>query len=453
MKVSSSLILGLGATANACLTDREIEAEHEFALTGKWPSRPVESRDNVQTAAFPVSDSDRFSNGSTVPVGLGVDDRDLEAIMNPGEVRSALAGLQKEYPDDVELFSPPFETFEGRKFHGAVVGSDDPRVFIMSGIHARERGGPDNVIYFLADLLAARKDGTGVSWGGKNYTNEDVETALDAGIAVLPLTNPDGVAYDQETDSCWRKNRNTESSSGGSGRDVGIDLNRNYDFVWDVETAFAPEFANDAASDSPSSEIFHGTAAESEPETKAVVWALEQYKNISWFMDLHSVLGALLYGWGDDDVGTKDADQTFVNAEFDGKRGYTGQDPSGSEYKEYFTTDDLSVEKEYAEKMIAAMNEAGNVAYETYPAVDLYPTSGASNDWAMGRYYGKLACDSSRMFGLTLEFGHEGNAHPSCPFYPDADEFHHNVRQVAAGFMEMVLAAAGPAGEPLYPEC
>ena len=439
--------VGLSATANACLLESEKEAERQFARHGFYPEihRREGDLSARQSGTFPIGSGDRFSDG-TVPVGLGVDDRDLESILNVEEAASALSALAAEYPE-VTLFEPPYETYEGRKFPGAVVG-DNPRVFFMSGIHARERGGPDNVIYFLADLLAARKAGSGVTYGEKSYTAEEVETALSAGIVVLPLTNPDGVAYDQETGTCWRKNRNPESSSSGSGRDVGIDLNRNYDFVWDFETAFDAG-AGSPASNQPSSETFCGTSAASEPETQAVVWALDQYPNITWFMDLHSFAGSILYAWGDDEPGTDAPEQNFANTEFDGTRGIIGD----SAYKEYFTADDLKTEEDGTTKMLNAMNLAGNVKYDAYPAVGLYPTSGASNDYAMGRYYGKVSCGSSRMFGLTLEFGDESSSDPSCPFYPSATEYHQSVRQVGAGFFEMVLLAAGPAGEPLYLEC
>ena len=444
--------IGLSATAgNACLLESEKEADRHYARHGVYPEIQRRAGDVSTSATFPIGTGDRFSDGTVVPVGLGVEDRNLESIMNVEEVSSALRGLASGFPDEVELFEPPFETYEKRTLPGAIVGNN-PRVLIMSGIHARERGGPDNVIYFLSDLLAARKAGTGITYGGQSYTAEDVETALSAGIIVLPITNPDGVAYDQESGSCWRKNRNPESSSGG-GSDVGIDLNRNYDFVWDFETAFNLDGAGSPASNNPSSETFCGTAPASEPETQAVVWTLDQHPNITWFMDLHSFAGSILYAWGDDDPGSEAPEQNFANAEFDGKRGYTGEDPPDSVYKEYLTADDLKAEEDGTSAMVKAMIAAGGVTYDAYPAVGLYPTSGASNDYAMGRYYGKVACGSSRMFGLTLEFGVESSSDPSCPFYPSDSEFHDNVRQVGAGFMEMMLQAAGPAGEPLILEC
>ena len=445
--LSSIAALGLAASAvQGCLLPQEIEAERHARLTGQRPSRMGANRQPGASSAFGIGTGDRFSDNSTIPVGLGVDDRNLKSILNVEEVTSALQALKNGYPDQIELFNPPVKTFEGRSFPGAIIGAN-PKVFIMSGIHARERGGPDIVTYFLADLLAANKAGTGVSYGDQSYTAEDVKTALSAGVVTLPITNPDGIAYDQETGSCWRKNRNTESSSGGDGGDVGIDLNRNYDFAWDFEKAFSPE-AGEPASNDPASEIFCGTKPESEAETQAVVWALDNHPNITWMMDLHSYGPSLLYGWGDDDVGTDNTEQYFSNPDFDGKRGVLDDD-----YNEYLTPEDFKTETDGTNAMVKAMLAAGTSQYENYQAVGLYPTSGASNDYAMGRYYGKLSCDASRMFGLTLEFGSESTADPSCPFYPSDEEYHNNMRQVGAGFMEMLLLAAGPAGDPVYLEC
>ncbi|KFA45614.1 hypothetical protein S40293_08630 [Stachybotrys chartarum IBT 40293] len=444
--------LGLTSSVSACLLEHELEEEREYIRTGVRRSTIPEVDRRQVTNTFPIGTGDRFSGGCVAPVGLGVEERDLESILNVREISSALRGLKRKYPDEVELFTPPFTTYEGREIPAAVVG-DNPRVFIMSGIHARERGGPDNVIYFLADLLAARAAGTGVTYGPKSYTAEQVVTALSAGIIIMPVNNPDGVAHDQATNTCWRKNRNPESAVGAAnGRDIGIDLNRNYDFVWDFETAFNLDAASPASAD-PRAETFYGTGPASEPETQAVVWTLDQYRNVTWFMDLHSYAASLLYAWGDDDVQTEDPEQNFVNPAYDGKRGYVGEDPPNSTFREYYTEEDLKTEVDGTTIMVNAMNEAGFITYENYPAVGLYPTSGASNDYAMGRYYGKLSCDASRMFGYTLEFGLASRSFPGCGFYPNATEYHNSVRQVGAGFVEMLLLAAGPAGDPVYPEC
>jgi murein tripeptide amidase MpaA len=432
--------LGITSTVSACL----LESERTPGSGARRSRRSLASRQS--DAGFPIGQGDRFSDGS-FPVGLGVNDRNLESILSIDEVPSALQALKTEYPDQVELFTPPFKTHEGRELPGAVIG-DNPRVFIMSGIHARERGGPDNVIYFVADLLAAKKAGTGIAYADKSYTAEEVDTALSAGLVIIPATNPDGIAYDQSTNTCWRKNRNPESSSSGDAdaSDIGVDLNRNFDFLWDYEKFFDP--STSPASTNPSDETFYGTAAASEPETQAVVWALDQHQNISWFMDLHSMASTLLYSWGDDDAGTEDPQQNLDNPEYDGKRGVGGDDV----YREYTLPDDMTIEEEGVNAMVDAMKLAGSINYPAETAIQLYATSGASNDYAHARYYGKKACGSSRMFGLTLEFG-ESSSIGACPFYVTDELYHNNVRQVGAGFMQMALTAAGPAGDPLILEC
>jgi hypothetical protein len=74
--------------------------------------------------------------------------------------------------------------------------------------------------------------------------------------------NPDGrrKAEDPDTD-WWRKNvhRGSESCSSGT---YGVDINRNFPFMWGTE--------NDSTSKEPCRDDFMGTSAESEPETKAV---------------------------------------------------------------------------------------------------------------------------------------------------------------------------------------
>lgn len=453
MKLQAGLLIS-ALTASACLLPEEREVEYEFHTTGNRPSRSrwFPSHSKRQSSSFAIGKDDRFEDGSVAPIGLGVKDEQKYSILNPAEVGSGLRGLKAAHPDAVELFTPPFETHEGSKLRGALVGSE-PRVFLMSGIHARERGGPDHTLYFIGDLLAAHANGTGLKYGNTEYTAKDVEKALSAGAVVIPLTNPDGVAYDQGTDSCWRKNRHpTGSSDKPDG--IGVDLNRNFDFVFDYKTAFNMDADIDsAASDDPASEIYHGASAFSEPETQAIEWAVEKWNSsLTWFLDLHSYGGDILYAWGDDDAGTDLPEQNFVNPNFDGLRGFTGTDPPDSQYKEYLSSADLSTEVTVTRSMAAAMRAAGSVKYVPAPAVDLYPTSGGSNDWVMGRYYGG-ECGAGRVFGLCVEFGAPSAADYSCPFYPDAEEYHESMRQVGAGLMELMLAAAGTAGDPLFWEC
>lgn len=350
-----------------------------------------------------------------------------------------MKGLASTFGSDVKLIRPPFKTHQGVQMVGAAIGKN-PKLLIISGVHARERGGPDNVLYFISDLLHAKKAKKGLKYGKTTYTASQVRKALEGGIVILPLVNPDGVAYDQKTNSCWRKNRNPKSATGKD--DVGIDINRNYDFLWDYEKAFSKDADLWAVgSDDPASEVFHGLEPASEPETKSVVWAMNAYKGLTWFVDLHSFGGSILYAWGDDNPQSKKSGQSFANAKYNGRRGVTGdKEPVKTAYKEYIRADDLRGQISLAKKMKASMEKAGKTLYEVMESVGLYPTSGGSTDYALGRYYGKK-CGTSKLQGFTIEFGEESGS-PACPFYPTKDQYHDWMRQVGSGLMEVALKAA-----------
>jgi hypothetical protein len=452
MKLLATAALAAAALlpAQACLLDSEIVAEREHRLHGT-PIRRQQFFKRQASKGFPIGAGDRFKGGSVVPTGLGTSDRDLESVLNPQEVQSALKGLANAYPQ-IQLFSPPQHTYQNASLHGAFIGRQ-PRVFIMSGIHARERGGPDNVIYLIADLLEAHAQGTGLVYGNKTYTNADVQTALSVGIVVLPLVNPDGVAHDQATDSCWRKNRNPKSAAENSEVSIGIDLNRNFDFLWDYEKAFSPlAELSSAASNDPHSEIFHGLSPASEPETQAVIWTVDQFDGLSWFLDLHSFGGDVLYSWGDDNVQHTKPYENFANASYDGTRGFLGDDPAEAYFKEYMEPEDWDAELSVARKMVNAMDDAGSVEYMPLESVLLYPTSGASTDYMRGLYYGDK-CGAKKLKSLTVEFGRPSGDLGGCPFYPTREEYHDSMRSVDTGLMELLLNAAGPDGEPVWKTC
>ncbi|TQV98386.1 hypothetical protein V2A60_007870 [Cordyceps javanica] len=452
MKVQSVLPVAaaLCLTASASLLPHEIEAERYFALHGSYPDEPSHVLDARQGrgTGVPIGKGDRFVNGTVAPRGLSTEDRDMQTILTPEEVTSGLRALAGQYKD-VRFFNAPFQTYEDRTVSGIVIGAGEPRIYLEGGIHARERGGPDHMLYFLADLLEARDKGTGIKYGAKSYTNQQVLTALSAGIVSMPLVNPDGVAYDQRTNSCWRKNRNPRSATGTS--DVGVDLNRNFHFLWDYRKHFVKNAA--PASDSPRAETFHGTGPFSEPETQNAAWIAQQHTNLTWFLDLHSMGGQILYGWGDDNAQTTDTSQNFMNPAWDGKRGVTGDSTEGRVYKEYIDAEDLQAQLSTATAMASAMNAAGDGVTTRFSPLEssgLYPSSGGSADWFLGRYYSHT-CNAGRVNGLVIEFGKASSL--SCPFYPTQPEFHNSMRQVAAGLMEIVLAAAGKNGQEKIWKC
>lgn len=368
---------------NALLTEEQIAY-----LTNEYKDKPEVSihKQNVKRAATaPIGTGDRFKSGTVAPVGLGTQasGSSISSIMNVGEISSAIQALVKTY--GVNTITLPYKTFNGASQTAAFVGAGTDksayRLYLSAGMHARERGGPDNLIYWISDLLAASKAGTGLTYGRKTYTNAQVKSVLAAGIVFFPLVNPDGVTYDQSTGSLWRKNRNTKSGSSGSS--VGVDLNRNFDFLWNFRKYFDPN--ESPASSSPSSEAFYGTAPFSEPETKNHVSIYDSFPKIRWFMDIHSAAGTILYSWGDDESQSTDPNMNFLNPAYDGKRGPVGD----SVYKEYIPAQDNTNIKNVAGKTVAAMAAVGGRKYVSQPAVGLYPTSGASDDYATSRFWAK----------------------------------------------------------------
>src|SRR6266536_1379086 len=110
--------------------------------------------------------------------------------------------------------------------------SDPVRAHQAAQRHLREA---DLCVSFAADLVEAAATGTGLAYGGKSFTSaelKDITTSLD--VYVFPCVNPDGRRYSMVNPPSteWRKNRNP-ASSGGDPKGIGVDINRNYDFLWD----------------------------------------------------------------------------------------------------------------------------------------------------------------------------------------------------------------------------
>lgn len=389
-----------------------------------------------QEATAPIGKGDRFKGGKIAPRGLGTrKPKEYAAfqsagILNADEVYTAMKGLEKEY--GLTLFTPPHKTFEGNKLLGGVankaqkIKKDKQYIYFTSGIHARERGGPDNLIYFISDLLYANEHRIGLTYGNKTFSNKDVKTALGAGIVFIPMTNPDGVRYDQANSNLWRKNRNPASSNEDP-LSIGVDLNRNFDFMWNFTRFFDPSVS--PASTNASSQAFYGTGPFSEPETKNIVSVYDEFPNIRWFIDVHSAAGTLLYSWGDDINQSHDPKQNLFNPKYDGQRGVVEDEL----YKEYIGQEDWDNIRIQANRTTAAMNSVGGREYVPQQAVGLYPTSGASDDYTFSRWHKNKKVN--KVYGYTMEFGYPTN------FYPTSEEFIQNIIDTNAGFMEFILTA------------
>ena len=142
-----------------------------------------------RTAKATIGRGDRFNGGKILPQGVGsrpnAPDNDLGSIMNPDEINSAIQGLVNEY--GIPTFDVPNATTEGSGGKGGMTGPVNPNayhVYFTAGVHARERGGPDNLIYFIADLLFGQKHSTGLTYGRFRRNRNRTPPALTLGVDI-----------------------------------------------------------------------------------------------------------------------------------------------------------------------------------------------------------------------------------------------------------------------------
>ena len=199
------------------------------------------------------------------------DFKDLAAI------NARLDAFVAARPDLCSIVNLPVTTIQGRTIKGIRIarhpaGTMMPAFAFTGTQHAREWGGTMTAMWII-DRLVEDAD-----------TDARIDQILDASeVFVFPVMNPDGYLYSWSTNRLWRKNRRL--NSGGS---YGVDLNRNWGFQW----------GGQGASTQQSNETYRGTAAFSEPETRAYRdWATPR-TNIAAHLDIHAYSELLLWPWG-----------------------------------------------------------------------------------------------------------------------------------------------------------
>ena len=252
----------------------------------------------------------------------------------------------------------------GIKLTNRSIAGPKPTFLLEGGIHAREYTTPEMATRFIDYLLT-------------NYgVDADATWLLDEHeIIVLPQYNPDGRKI-AETGQLKRKNMN--STTGGCSQvNLGIDLNRNFSFSWGVVNR---------PTDPPCGETWPGLSANSEPETLAVqtlmrsLWPDQRppdrtipapLDSTGIFMDLHSYGNLVLYPWGQDNLPPPNLQLRTI-----------------------------------------ARKAATYNGYDPIQTIQLYPTSGTSQDFT----YGELG-----VAGFGMEIGGSGSCGGFMPAYSCMD--------------------------------
>ncbi|MFI1103902.1 M14 family metallopeptidase [Streptomyces melanogenes] len=353
------------------------------------------------------------------------------SYLNTTEVESAVTSLATAFPSACDLIDLPEPSVEGRSGHALRIGTAPAGthdcVVLIGGVHAREWGSCEILVHLAADLLEAGADDAGLAYGGKTYTAAQVRNVLDnLDVVVFPLVNPDGRHYSQTVDPMWRKNRNPANAGGDPSR-IGVDINRNYDFLFDFATAFDPTAGVQVSDDPGDIQVYQGPSPFSEPETRNVRWLLDAFPRTRWFVDVHSYSEDMLFVWGDDENQSLDPAKNFRNTAFDGKRGVAGD----LAYAEFIPKDDADDSTVLAEQFCKGLHGVRGRAYSPMSAFHLYPTSGTSDDYAYSRHI--VDPHKGKILGFTIEWGKS--------FHPPWSEMKRIVLDVDSGLVQFCLTA------------
>ena len=344
--------------------------------------------------------------------------------LNITEVESALSvAASAPYTAFTQLITLPSLTWEGRQCHAIKIanggGPGRLGVYFLGGVHAREWGSADILINFVEQIEQAYHGGTGLTFGSRTFSPAMIRTIVDTlDIIVFPQANPDGRNYSMNVDALWRKNRRTAAPN--SAACTGVDVNRNYDFLWNFPEYFSPAAGVVDSTDPCDYQLYDGPSAFSEPESSNAKWIFDNFPNVGFFVDLHSYAEDILYSWGDDQDQTTDPNMNFRNPAFNGMRGV-----SGDAYSEYIPANDLSTAVALANALHDGIQAVRGKNYTVKSSYDLYPTAGTSDDYAYSRHF--VDPCKQKVISYTLEWGTE--------FQPPYSEMANIIQDITCGLL------------------
>ncbi len=356
----------------------------------------------------------------------------MDDYYNVVEVESAIANLAAHYGALCTLVELPNATAESRVSHALVVSTDPgagrDAVLLTGGVHGREWGTCECLVMFAADLLRAYTSNAGLQYGALSVAAAELKAFLDRrDLIVFPLVNPDGRAFSQANDSGskpgWRKNRRPFAGSGTPR--VGVDVNRNFDIVWDFRKRFAASVA--PASDDPANDNYHGTAPFSEAESCNVKWLLDTRPQVRWLVDLHSPTASVLYNWGIDETQSVAKTKNFRSPRWDHKRGV----PADA-YGEYKPKADADQAQALAKVMADAIAKVRGKVYHAVPSFTYDPVSGTMDDYAYARQWSTPA--RPRIHAFVIEHGEQ--------FHPAWSVMEGIVGDVCGGLLAFCVAVS-----------
>jgi murein tripeptide amidase MpaA len=333
----------------------------------------------------------------------------LDRYCNIDEVKDACINLNACYPALTTLLALPKPTHEGNTLHALRIGSGGgqagkPTFIVIGGLHGNEWGSSEILLSLAADLLGAYQQPlVDLAYGGVSYSAAQINELLDTiDLVFLPLANPDGRRHAQESVWWWRKNRNPAMANRSDDESVGVDLNRNFNFLFKYQTEMAAGAAPQI-SNQPAEGTYQGPRAFSEPETRNVRWLFKRFPQCRWFVDLHCGARRVIYPWSDDEVQHGDSQMDFRNPAFHGQRGIAGDQA----YREYMPEHDDVELRGLAQVFVDSAAASSGASYDVVQGFVFTPCCATSHDWAYSRH--RVNPSRTRTLALAIEW-HEGTA-------------------------------------------
>ncbi|CAK1550138.1 unnamed protein product [Leptosia nina] len=278
------------------------------------------------------------------PAMRNAQDYNWEYYQSWEEVEEWMVNMVARYPNVASIVTAG-RSAEGRDIRGVKIDfkkRERPVIgMIESTLHAREWITTATATWMINELLTSSDPGIR-------------ELADNVEWHIFPVTNPDGFIYTFTNNRMWRKNRSTASFKNCTHRNVpddmsnGVDLNRNFGFLWNTI----------GASDDACDIVYAGPTAFSEPETMAIVnyvKGLQRRGNMVYYISLHSYSQMILVPYSH--VGGADV-VTVPN------------------YGDMF---------EIATRAAVKLQARHNTTYRVGTSLDiLYPVTGSGFDWAKG---------------------------------------------------------------------
>jgi hypothetical protein len=364
---------------------------------------------------------------------------------------------------------------------------------ISGGVHARELAPPDALVSFVEMLLAAyaaRSAAVYPAWtspvDGVTYSSftipwPQVQAVVERiDLYIAPLVNADGRDFvlaplapgasdaEKKLHMMWRKNRRPAPAGQTGDSCVGVDINRNFDILWDFTTAYtpalvakAPKAGVDTSRQPCDFNVYSGPSAESEPETQNLA-GLIRSANISFYADVHAYGRDILYPWGIETDQSTDATQSFANPAMNGTR----DGNQAGAYAEYVPAGQLGAMQAMADRMCDfILTKAGGAdpvararsVYKAQQSAVLYPTkvtTGAADDYCFSRWFTQATAGTPirPVMAFTIEAGGNpklGAGYDENGFAPDPVKHYPKIeREIHAALWGFLTAVAATNVQP-----